>query len=75
MVNQNGRTSPWPSSGKGSGWDLEITLDISMISAACPHCHILVVEANQPSLPALGKAEDTAARLGCPGHLQQLRHP
>ena len=64
VVNQNGRTSPLPSSGKGSGWDLEITLDISMISAACPHCHILVVEANQPSLPALGKAEDTAARLG-----------
>jgi subtilase family serine protease len=64
VVNQNGRTSPLPSSGKGSGWDLEITLDISMISAACPHCHILVVEANQPSLVALGKAEDTAARLG-----------
>jgi subtilase family serine protease len=64
VVNQNGRKSPLPSSGKGSGWDLEITLDISMISAACPHCRILVVEANQPSLPALGKAEDTAARLG-----------
>jgi subtilase family serine protease len=64
VVNQNGHASPLPSSGKGSGWDLEITLDISMISAACPHCHILVVEANQPSLPALGKAEDTAARLG-----------
>ena len=64
VVNQNGRTSPLPSSGRDSGWDLEITLDVSMISAACPHCHILVVEANQPSLPALGKAEDTAARLG-----------
>jgi subtilase family serine protease len=64
VVNQNGRTSPLPSSGKNSGWDLEITLDISMISAACPYCRILVVEANQPSLPALGKAEDTAARLG-----------
>ncbi len=64
MVNQNGRTSRLPSSGQGSGWDLEITLDISMISVACPHCRILVVEASQPSLPALGKAEDTAARLG-----------
>lgn len=64
VVNQNGKASPLPSSGAGSGWDLEITLDVSMISAACPHCRILVVEANQPSLPALGKAEDTAARLG-----------
>ena len=64
VVNQKGRTSPLPSSGAGSGWDLEITLDVSMISAACPHCHILVVEANQPSLTDLGKAEDTAATLG-----------
>lgn len=64
VVNQNGHASKLPSSGAGSGWDLEITLDISMISAACPHCHILVVEANQPSLLDLGKAEDTAARLG-----------
>jgi len=64
VVNQRGRTAPRPPSGRGSGWDLEITLDVSMISAACPHCRILVVEANQPSLTALGKAEDTAARLG-----------
>lgn len=64
VVNQKGRAFPLPSSGAGSGWDLEITLDVSMISAACPRCHILVVDANQPSLTDLGKAEDTAARLG-----------
>ncbi len=63
-VNQNGKAGPLPPSGVGSGWDLEATLDVSMISAACPHCRILVVEANDPSFANLGKTEDTAARLG-----------
>ena len=75
VVNQNGRTSPLPSSGKGSGWDLEITLDISMISAACPHCHILVVEANQPSARGPGQGRGHRGPARCPGHFQQLRHP
>jgi subtilase family serine protease len=64
VVNQKGHASPLPSSGQGSGWDLETTLDVSMISAACPHCHILVVEANSAFLSDLGQAENTAVRLG-----------
>jgi subtilase family serine protease len=63
-VNQAGRASPLPASGQGSGWDLETTLDVSMVSAACPHCQILVVEANNDSDASLAAAEDTAARLG-----------
>jgi hypothetical protein len=63
-VNQRGKKSPMPQSGVGSGWDLEATLDVSMISVACPHCHILVVEANDPSDVNLAKTENTAARLG-----------
>jgi subtilase family serine protease len=47
-----------------SGWALEETLDVSMISVACPHCKILVVEGNSPSLTDLGATENTAARLG-----------
>jgi subtilase family serine protease len=35
-----------------------------MVSAACPRCHILVVEGNDSSFGALAAAEDTAARLG-----------
>jgi subtilase family serine protease len=64
VVNQNGKSRPLPISGVGSGWDLEATLDVSMISAACPHCRILVVEANTPAFADLAKTEDTAARLG-----------
>ncbi len=63
-VNQKGKARPLPMSGVRSGWDLEATLDVSMISAACPHCKILVVEGNTPEISDLAKTEDTAARLG-----------
>jgi subtilase family serine protease len=63
-VNQRGKASPLPPSGVNTGWDLEATLDVSMISVACPHCHIVVVEASSPGVGSLAKTEDTAARLG-----------
>jgi hypothetical protein len=47
------------------GWAKEISVDLDMTSAACPDCHILLVEAATPDLPVLGAAEDTAA--GWPG--------
>jgi subtilase family serine protease len=64
LVNQRGNASPLPHSGVHTGWDLEATLDVSMISAACPHCKILVVEAKNPSIGNLAATEDTAVRLG-----------
>lgn len=63
-VNQRGQASPLPRSGVHTGWDAEATLDVSMISAACPHCKILVVEANNPSIVNLAATENTAVRLG-----------
>jgi hypothetical protein len=47
-----------------SGWAEEESLDLDMVSAACPNCHILLVEADQPSIGALGVGVDTAVRLG-----------
>ena len=64
IVNQKGKATPAAPSSLGSGWDVEATLDVSMISVACPHCKILVVEANSPSVSDLARADDTAARLG-----------
>lgn len=64
IVNQNGTTKPVPPSGAHLGWDLEATLDVSMISVACPHCKILVVEASKTFPQDLAKTDDTAARLG-----------
>src|SRR5439155_579168 len=43
-INQNGQTSPLPASD--TGWAGEISLDVDMVSAVCPQCHILLVEAN-----------------------------
>jgi subtilase family serine protease len=64
VVNQRGKPSPLPASGVDSGWALNETLDVSMVSAACPLCKILVVESSQPTFADLATAEDTAARLG-----------
>jgi hypothetical protein len=64
IVNQSGTAAPLPASGVPFGWDVETTLDVEMVSAACPHCKILVVEAHSNSLADLATAENTAARLG-----------
>ncbi|MGW5249497.1 S53 family peptidase, partial [Streptomyces sp. NPDC004129] len=58
-VNQNGQASPLPSADYG--WAEEISLDLDMVSATCPGCHILLVEANSANTPDLMTAEDTAA--------------
>ncbi|MCU1657677.1 MAG: peptidase and in kexin sedolisin [Pseudonocardiales bacterium] len=61
-VNQNGQASPLPVGDYG--WAMEISLDLDAVSAACPDCHILLVEANTPDTAALMTAVDTAVRLG-----------
>jgi hypothetical protein len=60
-VNQTGAASPLPRSD--AGWAGEISLDLDMVSAICPKCKILLVEANAPN-NSLFTAIDTAARLG-----------
>jgi subtilase family serine protease len=64
IVNQHGKVTPAAPSGLGSGWDLETTLDVSMISAACPHCKIIVVQATSTLDSDLARTDDTAAQLG-----------
>lgn len=46
------------------GWSQEIALDVDMVSAACPSCSILLVEANSALIDDLGAAVDTAVALG-----------
>lgn len=60
-LNQNGLQSSYPASDKG--WDLEISLDVQMVSAICPLCHITLVEANSDSFNSLAAAQNTAAGL------------
>ena len=59
-VNQNGATSPLPSGDYG--WAEEESLDLDAVSAACPTCHILLVEASSASTSALATAENSAAK-------------
>jgi subtilase family serine protease len=60
-VNQSGGTTP---PRKDGGWAQEISLDLDMVSAACPDCKILLVEASSASFANLGAAVATAQRLG-----------
>jgi subtilase family serine protease len=60
-VNEEGQAAPLPGN---LGWGPEISLDLDMVSAACPSCHILLVEANSTSDADLGAAANTAAKLG-----------
>ncbi len=60
-VDQNGGTK-YPQAD--AGWAQEIALDLDMVSAICPLCHILLVEANSASFDNLGTAVNTAVRLG-----------
>jgi subtilase family serine protease len=46
-----------------AGWGVEIALDVQAVSAACPTCKILLVEADDPSFEAIGTAVNTAVRL------------
>ena len=64
-VNQSGGTTyPAPPTGSNAGWMLETALDVQMVSAICPLCHILLVEANSNSLTNLGIGVNTAVALG-----------
>ncbi|HTR55323.1 MAG TPA: S53 family peptidase [Kofleriaceae bacterium] len=46
VLNQSGKTSPLPAEGGPSDdWTLETALDVDMVSAACPLCRIVVVQA------------------------------
>ncbi len=60
-VNQSGVQGSYPANNQS--WSLEISLDLDMVSATCPLCHILLVEASSNSNANLYTAENTAARL------------
>jgi subtilase family serine protease len=56
-VGQTGGAVP----ASDAGWAEEISLDLDMVSAICPTCHILLVEATTSSIANLGAAVNFAA--------------
>ncbi len=63
-VNQEGAAGPLPQAAGSTGWATEESLDLDMVSAICPRCHIILVEAGDEQNADLGRAVDTAVRLG-----------
>jgi hypothetical protein len=66
VVNQEGQASPLPADAGSTGWDSEESLDVEMVSAACPLCKIILVEANDPDITGLNLEQgvDAAVALG-----------
>jgi subtilase family serine protease len=62
IVNEYGQASPLPV--ENLGWQAEETLDLDAVSATCPKCHIILVEAYSAGTNDLYTGVATAARLG-----------
>jgi subtilase family serine protease len=60
-VNEEGDTSPLPSTDASGGWESEESLDLDMVSAICPKCDIVLIVASSNDSPDLYSAVDTAA--------------
>lgn len=61
-VNQDGVKGDYPTAN--AGWAQEISLDLDMVSAVCPHCRILLVEADSSGFDDLATAVNEAVALG-----------
>jgi subtilase family serine protease len=60
-LNQDGVEASYPA--PDTGWAQEISLDLDMVSAACPDCSIVLVEANSSSFADLAVAVETASNV------------
>ncbi len=64
IVNQTGGTTPPPNPPASDDWTVETALDVDMVSAACPKCKIVVVQAEDDQGDGLDLAQATAVSLG-----------
>ena len=60
-VNEQGQAYDYPPPDQS--WGLEESLDVDMVSAACPKCRIVLVEANSSLIADMGKSVDTAVSV------------
>ena len=61
-VNQRGQTHSYPPPNTDSG--IETSVDLDMVSAACPNCNILLVEGDSNTWKSLGASVDEAVTFG-----------
>jgi subtilase family serine protease len=62
-VNELGQQND-PPPADTTGWSIEETLDLDMVSAVCPNSHILFVEVNDDLASSLAAGANEAAALG-----------
>jgi len=66
IVNQTGRASPLPKANADSSddWRAEEAVDLQVVSALCPNCKLLLVQANSDKDADLAAGVNAAAALG-----------
>ncbi|MGC1379843.1 MAG: hypothetical protein WA814_02325 [Candidatus Baltobacteraceae bacterium] len=66
IVNQNGTSSPLPrpNADPDNDWRAEEALGLEMLSAICPNCRLVLVEANSAKSADLAAGVNAAAALG-----------
>jgi hypothetical protein len=67
VFNEEGQTSPLPANPPTTSinlsWEDETALDVEMVSAICPNCHIDLFQASSDNISDLGLADDSAAKV------------
>jgi hypothetical protein len=61
ILNQDGKPSPLPA--QNAGWIGEESVDVDMVSAICPHCKIVLIQASSDYTNDLYVGEKTAEKL------------
>jgi hypothetical protein len=66
IVNQSGRAAPLPKSNGDAAddWRAEEALDLDVVSAICPNCKLLLVQANSDKSADLAASVSAAVGLG-----------
>jgi hypothetical protein len=65
VLNQNGLTTPLPAAPpKSDDWTVQSALSLDMVSATCPSCKLLLIEANTDSDDGLLTVQAVAAHAG-----------
>jgi hypothetical protein len=61
-INEKGEEGNYPADN--AEWELETSIDLDMVSAMCPECHIMLVEAGSITAADLGASVNKAVERG-----------
>src|SRR5689334_413950 len=64
ILDEDGDSGPLPALAGSTGWAVQAAVDLDVVSAVCPRCHLLLVEARSASVADLGAAVNAAVAAG-----------